>query len=109
MNVYTLDAELWQHALGKPYYFQTADGLVALAFCLGAGKRVPDKGFSAHSGPEAFFVVSGEVQLVTESGKITVPEGSLGVVSANEKHFTRNQGDKQARLISFTPADGHGS
>ena len=101
MKQFKLNTNLWETSLGTPTYFQKDGGLVALALCVDIDQRLPQEGFSVHSGLEVFVVLSGEVSVGTESGIHIVEEGTLAVIDAHEKHYTQNRSGEPARLIAF--------
>jgi len=101
MESFKLDDSLWKKALGKPFFFLQSGGLTSLAFSFTSRQRLPAEGFSVHSGPEVFVVVAGEIQLGLEVGERTIGPGTVTVLEAGEKHYTRNSGDEEARVVSF--------
>jgi len=102
MESFKLDESLWEKALGKPFFFLQSDGLTSLAFAFTSGQRLPAEGFSVHSSPEIFVMISGEIQLGLEDGERTIGPGTVNVLGAGEKHYTRNVGDESAKVVSFS-------
>ena len=56
---------------------------------LRAGERVPVEGESRHAGIEISYVLSGVVDVVTESGTRRISQGDLVIVPRNEWHYSQ--------------------
>jgi mannose-6-phosphate isomerase-like protein (cupin superfamily) len=64
-----------------------------------AGIRHPEAGFSTHEGIEISFILSGEFDVETPGGTVTMSENSLVVIPAGEPHATR--ATKAGRVAYF--------
>jgi len=102
MKTYALTEQLWNDSKKQATYFSKDNGLVALASCVEADRRLPEEGFATHTVPEAFVVLSGEVAIGGPNGLVTVSAGTLAVIEANEPHYTLNNSGKPATLVAFS-------
>jgi mannose-6-phosphate isomerase-like protein (cupin superfamily) len=64
------------------------------------GQGRDDPGLHATDTADHFYVISGEVVLVLETGDVTLRAGDVGVVRG-VVHGWRNDGDVPARLVTF--------
>ena len=59
--------------------------------------------FHQHSWEHEVFILDGETQVMSESGKQSAPAGSVVFVRPGERHQFRNESDAVARFICVVP------
>ena len=64
--------------------------------------RLPKEGYSVHEGSHEFaYVLDGEVVFVTKDKETKIKEGKLMYNQPGTEHFTKNETDKEARILWF--------
>ncbi len=59
--------------------------------------------YHEHSWEREVFILEGQAEIATESGKKCAPAGSIVFVLPGEKHQFRNETDKIMRFICLIP------
>ena len=60
-----------------------------------------------HGYEECIYVLKGEGRTLSESGELSIKAGDVVLVPPEEKHVTRNAGDRAARPALLLPDAGH--
>lgn len=65
------------------------------------GERLPQTGYSQHDSEEVSYVISGQIQVATDSELDIAEEGDMVLQKRNAPHFNVNLSDKEAVLVWF--------
>jgi len=65
------------------------------------GERLPQTGYSQHDSEEVSYIISGRIQVATDSEVDIAEEGDMILQKRNTPHFNVNVSDKEAVIVWF--------
>ncbi|MFC3959137.1 cupin domain-containing protein [Halovivax cerinus] len=99
IHIHDLESN-WAESTGDPLtLYETDDPTTESgSFVIEPGERVPEAGTTSHAGDELSVVLSGELEVVTESTR-TVEATAFTVIPAGVEHYSVNRGDEPVKLV----------